>query len=148
VKSWFFDDPSNKKGSVLVIFVPGMIQLCIRIRKFFEKMDLKRLVGPVRLQRLLSSMRLQRSGCQNHLQTKYNLHICIHHSYYFCQFTLRHPVSSFVAVFKRPCSENILGVSFRKHDYNYRTRAIISRGLYTFYPIFEVQKRLFKEIFS
>ena len=29
----------------------------------------------------------------------------------------------------------------------YRTRAIITRGLYTFYPIFEGQKRLFKELF-
>ena len=30
----------------------------------------------------------------------------------------------------------------------YRTRAIITRGLYTFYHIFEGQKRLFKELFS
>ena len=30
---------------------------------------------------------------------------------------------------------------------NYRTRAIITRGLYTFYPIFEGQKRFFKELF-
>ena len=30
----------------------------------------------------------------------------------------------------------------------YRTRAIITRGLYTFYPLFEVQKRFFKELFS
>ena len=29
----------------------------------------------------------------------------------------------------------------------YRTRAIITRGLYTFYPIFEVQKRFFNELF-
>ena len=29
----------------------------------------------------------------------------------------------------------------------YRTRAIITRGLYTFYPIFEGQKRFFKELF-
>ena len=29
----------------------------------------------------------------------------------------------------------------------YRTRAIITRGLYTFYPLFEVQKRFFKEFF-
>ena len=29
----------------------------------------------------------------------------------------------------------------------YRTRAIITRGLYTFYPIFESQKRFFKELF-
>ena len=26
-------------------------------------------------------------------------------------------------------------------------RAIITRGLYTFYPVFEGQKRLFKELF-
>ena len=32
--------------------------------------------------------------------------------------------------------------------FNYRTRTIITRGLYTFYPIFEGQKRLFKELFS
>ena len=32
--------------------------------------------------------------------------------------------------------------------YNYRTRAIITRGLYIFYPLFEVQKRFFKELFS
>ena len=30
----------------------------------------------------------------------------------------------------------------------YRTRAIITRGLYTFYSLFEVQKRFFKEVFS
>ena len=31
---------------------------------------------------------------------------------------------------------------------SYRTRTIIARGLYTFYSIFEGQKRLFKELFS
>ena len=31
---------------------------------------------------------------------------------------------------------------------NYRTRAIITRGLYTFYPLFKGQKRFFKEVFS
>ena len=30
----------------------------------------------------------------------------------------------------------------------YRTRAIITRGLYTFYPLFEVQKRFFKGLFA
>ena len=30
----------------------------------------------------------------------------------------------------------------------YSTRAIITRGLYTFYPLFEVQKRFFKGLFS
>ena len=30
----------------------------------------------------------------------------------------------------------------------YRTRAIITRGLYSFYPLFEVQKRFFKGLFS
>ena len=29
----------------------------------------------------------------------------------------------------------------------YRTRAIITRGLYTFYPIFEGQKRFLKGLF-
>ena len=30
----------------------------------------------------------------------------------------------------------------------YHTRTIITRGLYTFYPIFEVQKHFFKDVFS
>ena len=30
----------------------------------------------------------------------------------------------------------------------YRTRAIITRGLYSFYPLFEAQKRFFKGLFS
>ena len=30
----------------------------------------------------------------------------------------------------------------------YRTRAIITRGLYIFYPLFEGQKRFFKGLFS
>ena len=34
-----------------------------------------------------------------------------------------------------------------KMSSTYRTRAIITRGLYTFYPIFESQKRFFKEFF-
>ena len=29
----------------------------------------------------------------------------------------------------------------------YRTRAIITRGLYTFYPLFKAQKRFFKGLF-
>ena len=32
--------------------------------------------------------------------------------------------------------------------WTYRTRAIITRGLYTFYPLFEVQKRFFMGLFS
>ena len=32
--------------------------------------------------------------------------------------------------------------------FEYRTRAIITRGLFTFYPLFEVQKRFFKKLFS
>ena len=31
---------------------------------------------------------------------------------------------------------------------NYRTRAIITRSLYTFYPLFGSQKRFFNEVFS
>ena len=31
--------------------------------------------------------------------------------------------------------------------FEYRTRAIITRGLYSFYPLFEVQKRFFKGFF-
>ena len=30
----------------------------------------------------------------------------------------------------------------------YRTRAIITRGFYTFYTLYEVQKRFFKGLFS
>ena len=36
---------------------------------------------------------------------------------------------------------------FEGEDFAYRTRAIITRGLYTFYPLFEVQKRFFKGFF-
>ena len=32
--------------------------------------------------------------------------------------------------------------------FKYRTGAIITRGLYIFYPLFEGQKRFFKEVFS
>ena len=32
----------------------------------------------------------------------------------------------------------------RKNKTNYHTHAIITRGLYTFYPLFEVQKHFFK----
>ena len=31
---------------------------------------------------------------------------------------------------------------------NYRTRAIITRGLYNLNPLFEAEKRFFKEVFS
>ena len=40
------------------------------------------------------------------------------------------------------------GKSFPSYFSIYRTRAIITRGLYIFYPLFEVQKRFFKELFS
>ena len=36
----------------------------------------------------------------------------------------------------------------RVYSLNYHTRAIMTRGLYTFYTIFEGQKRFFKEVFS
>ena len=32
--------------------------------------------------------------------------------------------------------------------HSYRTRAIITHGLYIFYPLFGIQKRFFKEFFS
>ena len=35
-----------------------------------------------------------------------------------------------------------------KNNITYRTRAIISRGLYIFYPIFKDQFFVFKEVFS
>ena len=37
-----------------------------------------------------------------------------------------------------------IDVKWQESRYNYRTRAIITRGLYTFYPPLEVQKRFFK----
>ena len=37
---------------------------------------------------------------------------------------------------------------FKRLYYYYRTRAITNRGLYTFYPLFEVQKRFFEGLFS
>ena len=49
-------------------------------------------------------------------------------------------------------SSSLLNTIFRQIWYqsksDYRTRAIITRGLYTFYPLFEVQKRFFKGLFS
>ena len=39
------------------------------------------------------------------------------------------------------------GVRMVAKKSSYRTRAIITRGMYTFYPIFEGQKRFFKELF-
>ena len=33
------------------------------------------------------------------------------------------------------------------HEFIYRTRVIITRGLYIFYPILEGQKRIFKQLF-
>ena len=39
-------------------------------------------------------------------------------------------------------------ITMLSRRFEYRTRAIITRGLYTFYPLFEVQKRFFKGLFS
>ena len=36
---------------------------------------------------------------------------------------------------------------YESHKSMYRTRAIITRGLYTFYPLFEVQKRFSRGFF-
>ena len=44
-------------------------------------------------------------------------------------------------------SDSLGGMSSHR-DLDYRTRAIITRGLYIFYPLFESQKRFFKEFFS
>ena len=44
-------------------------------------------------------------------------------------------------VFFQRCKKSVEGLV-------YRTRAIITRGLYIFYPLFEVQKRFFKGLFS
>ena len=46
-------------------------------------------------------------------------------------------------------STNSETANSKMHElFDYRTRAIITRGLYTFYPLFEVQKRFFKGLFS
>ena len=37
---------------------------------------------------------------------------------------------------------------YDRYNYKYRTRAIITRGLYIFNPLFEGQKSFFKEVFS
>ena len=51
-------------------------------------------------------------------------------------------------VASRPLIVSFLTVKTSAFQYTYRTRAIITRGLYTFYPIFEGQKRFFKVLFS
>ena len=45
------------------------------------------------------------------------------------------------------CFAKLVVIGLRAGFLVYRTRAIITRGLYTFYPIFEGQKRFFKELF-
>ena len=42
----------------------------------------------------------------------------------------------------------MIWVIYSYSQFMYRTRAIITRGLYSFYPLFESQKRFFKEVFS
>ena len=54
----------------------------------------------------------------------------------------------FLGSFLRVYIENLQKTPFFVANFIYRTRAIITRGLYTFYPIFNGQKRLFKELFS
>ena len=47
--------------------------------------------------------------------------------------------------------EQLGGYKIRKifaEESTYRTRAIITRGLYIFYPLFEGQKCFFKEVVS
>ena len=44
-------------------------------------------------------------------------------------------------------SKMLDGILYILKESMYRTRAIITRGLYTFYPIFKGQKRFFKELF-
>ena len=42
----------------------------------------------------------------------------------------------------------LVAKNWHANNVKYCTRAIITRGLYTFYPLFEGQKRFFKEVFS
>ena len=44
-------------------------------------------------------------------------------------------------------SKYLLLSRWQAMNFNYRTRAILTRELYTFYPLFEVQKRFFKGLF-
>jgi hypothetical protein len=55
----FFNDPFHKKGSLLVILEPGMIQPS-GSRSFFGEIGILRLLRPVRLQRLMRPMRLKK----------------------------------------------------------------------------------------
>ena len=59
VKSWIFDDPIHKKGSVLVI-LRILEDAIIKIRQFFEEKGLWRSLRSLRLLRLPRSMRLLR----------------------------------------------------------------------------------------
>ena len=56
-------------------------------------------------------------------------------------------ISVFCLFFSRPLNAYPMSI-FVDNLGTYRTRAIITRGLYTFYPLFEVQKRFFKGLFS
>ena len=58
-KNWIFDDPFHKKGPLLVILGPGLIQPSGSV-DFFDEMRLSRSLRPLRLLRLLRSLRLQR----------------------------------------------------------------------------------------
>ena len=60
VKNWIFDDPFHKKLPVLVTNYFGASEdQTIRIRRFFEKIGLQRLLRPVKLQRPNRSMRIE-----------------------------------------------------------------------------------------
>ena len=60
VKIWIFEDPTPKKGQVLVIWVSNGDEI-IKIRKFFGEKGLLRSSRPLRFLRLPMSMRLHRS---------------------------------------------------------------------------------------
>ena len=59
VKNWIFDDPFHKKGQVLVILVPEMIQPSGSVN-FFDELRPLRSWRSLRLLMLLNSLRLQR----------------------------------------------------------------------------------------
>ena len=56
-------------------------------------------------------------------------------------------IASFRKTAKFSCESLTLKL-YGIYIYTYRTRAIITRGLYTFYRLFEVQKRFFMFFFS
>ena len=68
----------------------------------------------------------------------------------YCKFILKKGSLIFVNFCTKNHATNFVSL-FGNHNEKYltcRTRAIITRGLYTFYPLFEVQKHFFRGLLS